>query len=61
GFRGTPTGVDIFKVLNTGVLPVMDVGLAGKDGGQIGAGVIRAPRKCFEQAAARWTEVHPAS
>ena len=47
GFRGTPTGVDIFKVLNTGVLPVMDVGLAGKDGGQIGAGVIRAPRKCF--------------
>ena len=61
GFRGTPTGVDIFKVLDTGVLPVMDVGLAGKDGGQIGAGVIRAPRKCFEQAAARWTEVHPAS
>ncbi len=54
GFRGTPTGVDIFKVLDTGVLPVMDVGLAGRDGGQIGAGVIRAPRECFERAAARW-------
>lgn len=61
GFRGTPTGVDIFKVLDTGVLPVMDVGLAGRDGGQIGAGVIRAPRECFERAAARWTEVHPGS
>ena len=60
GFRGTPTGVDVFKVLEEGVLPVMDVGLAGRDGGQIGAGVIRAPRECFEAAAARWREVHPA-
>lgn len=59
GFRGTPTGVDIFKVLSEGVLPVMDVGLAGRDGGQIGAGVIRAPRECFDQAAARWREVYP--
>jgi hypothetical protein len=50
GFRGTPTGIDARKVLATGVLPVMDVGLAGRDGGQIGAGVIRAPRECFEQA-----------
>jgi hypothetical protein len=49
-FRGTPTGIDARKVVTTGVLPVMDVGLAGRDGGQIGAGVIRAPRECFEQA-----------
>jgi hypothetical protein len=49
-FRGTPTGVDARKVLETGILPVMDVGLAGRDGGQIGAGVIRAPRECFERA-----------
>jgi hypothetical protein len=52
GFRGTPTGIDARKVLETGVLPVMDVGLAGRDGGQIGAGVIRAPRDCFEFALA---------
>lgn len=51
-FRGTPTAVDAVKVLETGVLPVMDVGLAGRDGGQIGAGIIRAPRECFEQALA---------
>ncbi len=59
GFRGTPTGVDIFKVLDEGVLPVMDVGLAGRDGGQIGAGVIRAPQECFQRAAARWKEAYP--
>ncbi|UXA14103.1 DUF1116 domain-containing protein [Mycobacterium sp. SMC-8] len=51
-FRGTPTGIDARKVLSTGVLPVMDVGLAGRDGGQIGAGVIRAPRECFADALA---------
>jgi len=50
-FRGTPTGIDIRKVLQTGILPLMDVGLAGRDGGQIGAGIIRAPRECFELAA----------
>jgi hypothetical protein len=54
GFRGTPTGIDIFKVLETGVLPVMDIGIAGRDGGQIGAGVVRAPMACFAAAAAAY-------
>ena len=49
-FRGTPTGIDIRRVLQTGILPVMDVGLAGRDGGQIGAGIIRAPLECFKSA-----------
>lgn len=49
-FEGTPTGIDARKVLATGISPVMDVGLAGRDGGQIGAGIIRAPRECFEAA-----------
>jgi hypothetical protein len=53
-FRGTPTGIDARKVLQTGILPVMDVGLAGRDGGQIGAGVIRAPRECFADAMAEY-------
>ncbi|MGE0170358.1 DUF1116 domain-containing protein [Nocardioides sp.] len=51
-FRGTPTAVDARKVLDTGISPVMDVGLAGLDGGQIGAGIIRAPHECFEMAMA---------
>jgi hypothetical protein len=50
-FRGTPTGIDIFKVIESKVLPVMDIGIAGRDGGQIGAGVVRAPLACFEAAA----------
>ena len=51
GFRGTPTGIDLFKVLETGIAPVIDGGLAGRDGGQIGAGVLHAPMECFEKAA----------
>ena len=51
GFRGTPTGIDIFKVVESKVLPVMDIGIAGRNGGQIGAGVVRAPLPCFEAAA----------
>lgn len=51
-FRGTPTAVDARLVLSTGITPVMDVGLAGRDGGQIGAGIIRAPRECFQMAMA---------
>ena len=49
-YRGTPTGIDVFRVLETGTLPSMDIGIAGRDGGQIGAGIVRAPRECFEAA-----------
>ena len=49
-YRGTPTGIDVFKVVETGTLPCMDIGIAGKDGGQIGAGVVRAPMECFKAA-----------
>jgi len=55
-FRGTPVGIDIFKVLKTGKTPVIDGGLGGRDGGQIGAGVLRAPIECFEMAAAAYEE-----
>jgi len=50
GYRGTPTGIDLFRVVESGVRPVMDIGIAGRDGGQIGAGVVRAPIECFEAA-----------
>jgi len=51
GFRGTPTGIEIHRVVATGILPVMDIGVAGREGGQIGAGVLRAPLACFTAAA----------
>ena len=50
-YRGTPTGIDVFRVVETGVVPVIDAGLAGKEGvGQIGAGILRAPPECFQLA-----------
>jgi hypothetical protein len=54
GFRGTPVGIDIFKVTASGIQPVIDGGLAGKGGGQIGAGILRAPLECFTAAASAY-------
>jgi hypothetical protein len=59
-YRGSPTGIDIFKVVETGTLPVMDIGIAGRDGGQIGAGIVRAPMACFEAAVAAYGEAYRA-
>jgi hypothetical protein len=50
-FRGVPVGIDVHKVVATGITPVMDIGVAGRGGGQIGAGVLRAPIGCFTSAA----------
>lgn len=59
GYRGTPTGIDIFKVIETGIQPVMDIGVAGRGGGQIGAGIMRAPLRCFELAAEAYAGTYP--
>lgn len=56
GYRGTPTGIDLFAVLGSRILPTIDAGLAGKDGGQIGAGTLLPPYECFEAAAALYEE-----
>jgi Protein of unknown function (DUF1116) len=56
GFRGTPVGIDVFKVAATRTQPVIDGGLAGKNGGQIGAGILRAPLACFDAAAAAYQQ-----
>jgi hypothetical protein len=52
GFRGTPTGIDVHAVAATGIAPVMDIGIAGAEGGQIGAGLARAPIEPFAAASA---------
>jgi len=54
GFRGVPVGIDIHRVVAAKITPVMDVGVAGRKGGQIGAGVLRAPLACFEAAVAAY-------
>jgi hypothetical protein len=57
-FRGTPTGVDIRKVVDKGIAPRVNTGVAHKDPGvgQVGAGVVSAPMKMFEEAVAAFTE-----
>lgn len=51
-FRGTPTGIDIRKVVELGITPRVNTGIAHKNAGvgQVGAGLVRPPMKIFEDA-----------
>ena len=51
-FRGTPLGIDVRKVMETGILPQINTGIAHKNPGvgMVGAGILRAPEKCFLDA-----------
>lgn len=51
-FKGTPLGIDIRKVVATGITPLINTGIAHKRAGvgQVGAGTVRAPLACFEKA-----------
>ena len=51
-FRGTPTGIDVVKVVEKGILPFIDTGVAHRKPGigQVGAGVLSAPPEPFVKA-----------
>lgn len=51
-FQGACLGLDIRRVVETGITPLINTGIAHKEAGvgQIGAGTVRAPLACFEQA-----------
>lgn len=51
-FRGTPVGIDVRRVVETGSAPRLNTGIAHKEPGigQVGAGLLRAPMECFVQA-----------
>ena len=57
-FRGTPTGIDIRKVIETGITPRVNTGIAHKHAGvgQVGAGLVRPPMEMFEQALVAFAE-----
>lgn len=57
-FRGAPTGIDVLKVLSTGIYPLINTSLAHKDWGvgQIGAGWSEPPAECFTKAFDRMKE-----
>jgi uncharacterized protein DUF1116 len=52
GFKGSPVGIDIRKVVQTGITPLIDSAIAHKEPGHpnMGAGFVRAPMACFEKA-----------
>jgi hypothetical protein len=54
-FSGTPAGIDVRKVVDRGIAPVINTGIAHRAAGvgQIGAGITHAPMACFSQAVAR--------
>lgn len=51
-YLGVPTGIDVRLVVDSGIAPVINTGIAHREPGigQVGAGVVRAPMACFEQA-----------
>ncbi|MDQ2959615.1 MAG: DUF1116 domain-containing protein [Candidatus Dormibacteraeota bacterium] len=52
GFRGTPTGIDVTLVARSGVVPVVNTGIAGRVAGvgQVGAGLVEPPMQVFVDA-----------
>ncbi len=57
-FRGTPTGIDLRKVIELGITPRVNTGIAHKEAGvgQVGAGLVRPPLSIFEQALVAYAE-----
>ena len=52
GFRGTPAGIDVTLVARSGILPVINTGIAGRlpGIGQVGAGLVNPPMSLFVDA-----------
>lgn len=57
-FRGTPTGIDLRKVVETGILPAINTGIAHKDPGvgMVGAGLVKPPENAFRDALVAFAE-----
>ena len=60
-FRGTPTGIDVTRVVRTGILPQINTGMAGKVAGtgQVGAGLVTPPAGLFAAAVRALAELAP--
>jgi hypothetical protein len=57
-FGGTPAGIDARLVVDSGVQPIINTGIAHKKAGvgQIGAGITTAPMECFNDSLAALAE-----
>ncbi|MBW8877309.1 MAG: DUF1116 domain-containing protein [Acidobacteria bacterium] len=58
GFRGTPVGIDLRKVVELGITPRVNTGIAHRQAGvgQVGAGLVRPPMEIFEAALVAFAE-----
>lgn len=59
-FVGVATGIDAIKVVESGILPVINTGMAHKKPGigQVGAGIVSAPYDCFAKAIEAYYSSH---
>jgi hypothetical protein len=57
-FRGTPTGIDLLRVIESGILPVVNTGIAHRQAGigMVGAGLVKPPIACFGGAVRAFAE-----
>lgn len=57
-FQGAAVGIDIRKVLQKNILPVIDTAIAHREPGHpiIGAGLVRPPMECFRKALLRFAQ-----
>ncbi|NKB60011.1 MAG: DUF1116 domain-containing protein [Alphaproteobacteria bacterium] len=51
-YQGVPAGIDVRLVVESGIAPTINTGIAHKEPGrgQVGAGVVKAPLACFDAA-----------
>ncbi|MCX7018487.1 MAG: DUF1116 domain-containing protein [bacterium] len=57
-FRGTPAGIELTAVVASGIAPVVNTGIAHREPGigMVGAGLVKPPISCFEQALTAFSE-----
>ena len=57
-YAGAPAGIDVRKVVETGIAPIINTGIAHKDPGvgQVGAGLVLPPMNVFEDALLAFAE-----
>jgi hypothetical protein len=60
-FAGVPSGIDVRRVVETGIAPAINTGIAHRQAGigQVGAGIARAPLGCFDAALRRLASEAP--
>jgi hypothetical protein len=58
GFRGSPVGIDLRKVVELGLTPRVNTGIAHRRAGvgQVGAGLVRPPIEIFDAALVAFAE-----